>query len=525
MASDAPNDRQRDPPIAASIRTVMGLHAVGRQREALSRAAALVRDNPCRAEFWDTLAVCAMPRDPARARVAARFALILKPSAVMAQQIVFAGEHVDRPRDAIRHLRRALAVMPDLADLWIRLAASIRLLAVEPPRASLERRAAVLAPGAPSAWVALGDWAKAAGDKATAVAGHRRAALVSAPSPARLYDIALVEPRAVPRDLRDTIDRQARAGELGGEALETAGYALGLCCDAEDDRDAAFEWFSRANATRAARMPETHRYNQLLLERSLATTMPALDVPRDPGARHPTPIFIVGQPSSGTTLLESMLAMHPRIDSAGELPTMNRIAGSLTGYPESLTDLDAATARTLIDAYREGMAQVIETDAPFVIDKMPTNFTLLGLVRLLFPDAPILHVSRHPMAVGWSQFRRRFRDGHAFSLSLERIAEYMAIHDRFMGHWDRVLPGAVLRVSYEALVEDPRRELERALDRIGLPWDPACVAYETAARRINTASAIAVRRAPDPRRLDDWRRYERHLEPLRRAYLAQGIEL
>ena len=147
----------------------------------------------------------------------------------------------------------------------------------------------------------------------------------------------------------------------------------------------------------------------------------------------------------------------------------------------------------------------------------------VGLIRSLFPAAPIVHLSRDPMAVGWSLFRRRFEVGQTYSSSLDDIAEFIAIYSRYMTHWERLWPGGILDLRYERLIADPEAGIRRILERAGLPWDPACLDHAGSKRRVATASATAVRSNLDKRRIGDWRRYARHLEPLRQALLRHGV--
>lgn len=482
----------------------------------------LVRRVPHEAAAWDVLAFASVGREPALAVDAARRALALDPACTLAVQTLALHETHTDPERGVRLLERGLVAAPARHTLWILLSETLRPLAIDCRFASPERRAALLSPGMPEGWLGLGHWTLAAGERDTAVRAYLRAAVLAPASALPLYHLALADPRRLPSEaIRATQDR-FRAGVSDQSWAELAAFALASHYDTVGDADTAFEWLGAGNYARRSRVPPEMTVNRALLHRTLRAGAPRnTSTPTVSGSA--APIFITGLPGSGTTLLESMLSMHAGISSGGELPFIDRLAKSLPGFPTGHVDLDAGQLDGLAARYLDSSGQVANLSRRFFTDKMPNNFIHIGLIRCLFPTAPIIHLSRDPMAVGWSLFRRRFETGQTFTSSLEDIAEFIAIHDRYMEHWNWLLPGVILDIQYERLVDAPEADLRCVLDRAGLPWDPACLHYTSSERRIATASVTAVRGGLDRTRIDAWRRYARHLEPLRRALSKHGV--
>jgi len=237
------------------------------------------------------------------------------------------------------------------------------------------------------------------------------------------------------------------------------------------------------------------------------------------------PIFIVGLPRSGSTLLEQILASHSQVEGTMELADIPRMVQELQGrestvaaplYPEVLTKLNPADYQRLGEKYLAD-TRVYRTGKPFFIDKMPNNLRHLGLIHLILPQAKIIDARREPIACCFSNFKQLFASGQQFTYSFEDIARYYQKYVELMTHWDEVLPGRVLRVQHEEVVEDLERNVRRMLDFCGLEFEPACVEFHKTRRTIHTASSEQVRRPINRGGLDQWRHYEPWLGPLREA--------
>ena len=228
------------------------------------------------------------------------------------------------------------------------------------------------------------------------------------------------------------------------------------------------------------------------------------------------PVFIVGMPRSGTTLIEQILASHPGLYGAGELAVFNEIVQDLR-----LPAPDSPDWATLLPRLRElgkiylDRVWALSPDSRFISDKLPGNFRHLGLLQLMLPGARIIHAIRDARDCCVSCYTMHFRTGHEYSYDLGTLGHYFLRYRQLMAHWHRVLPpGRILDLRYEDMVEDPEREARRLLDYMGLPWDPACLKFYRNKRAVNTASLAQVRQPIYSSSRGRWRRFEKHLAPL-----------
>jgi hypothetical protein len=240
------------------------------------------------------------------------------------------------------------------------------------------------------------------------------------------------------------------------------------------------------------------------------------------GAPAGDPIFIVGLPRSGSTLIEQILASHSAVEGTMELPDIGLIANRLAkttrgGYPEGLAELDAAALSRLGGLYLERTRIQRRGERPFFIDKMPNNFRHIGLIHLILPKARIIDARRHPLGSCFSAFKQHFAQGQGFSYDLSDLGRYYRDYVALMAHFDAVLPGRIHRVIYEDMVEDTEGEVRRLLDYCGLPFEPACLKFYENERAVRTVSSEQVRRPIFREGLEQWRNYESWLGPLKAA--------
>ncbi|HYB66587.1 MAG TPA: sulfotransferase, partial [Steroidobacteraceae bacterium] len=243
------------------------------------------------------------------------------------------------------------------------------------------------------------------------------------------------------------------------------------------------------------------------------------------GAPPPGPIFIVGLPRSGSTLLEQILASHSQVEGTQELPNIQQIVSTLRGresedtqsrYPRILETLTEADFRQLGEKYLAD-TRAYRTGKPFFIDKNPNNFRHLGLVHLMLPNARIIDARREPMACCFSNLKQLFANGQEFTYGTEEIARYYRTYLELMRHWDRVLPGRILRVWHEDVVGDLEGNVRRMLEFCGLPFEPQCLEFHETQRSVRTASSEQVRQAIYREGLDQWKHFEPWLGPLKDA--------
>jgi tetratricopeptide (TPR) repeat protein len=303
-------------------------------------------------------------------------------------------------------------------------------------------------------------------------------------------------------------------------------FALGKAYEDRRAYETSWSHYTRGNALKRAES----RYRPELIELNTANQKKVCTreffVKRvGYGAASDAPIFILGLPRSGSTLIEQILASHSKVEGTQELADIPRIVLDLQGrdpdldnprYPAVLAELPAAEFVRLADKYL-GDTLVYRTGKPRFIDKMPNNFRHIGLIHLMLPNAKIIDARREPMACCFGNLKQLFARGQEFTYSIEDIARYYRTYLELMAHWDAVLPGRVLRVLHEDVVDDLEGNVRRLLDFCGLDFEPACVEFYKTERSVRTASSEQVRQPIFREGLDQWKHYERWLGPLKEA--------
>jgi tetratricopeptide (TPR) repeat protein len=332
-----------------------------------------------------------------------------------------------------------------------------------------------------------------------------------------LKDAELQRMLALAKDARLSSDERARLS-----------FGLANIYDRAGAYDEAFRHFEKANTIRRREFQERGtaldvRRHREVIDRMIATCDAAYfqRVPRL-GRDTDRPIFIVGMPRSGTTLVEQVLASHPGVYGAGELRDIQRMAENLPArlkaaeeYPACLARLDQATAGALADQYLAGIGRRSGT-APRVTDKLPTNFEHLGLIAALFPRARVIHCVRDPLDVCLSCYFQDFRSTN-FAWDLDDLGKYHVEYERLMAHWRKALPLPMLEVVYEELVGDLEKAARRLVSFCGLDWDERCLAYHQNRRPVRTVSLLQVRQPVYQSSVGRWRHYQSHLQPLFKA--------
>lgn len=303
-------------------------------------------------------------------------------------------------------------------------------------------------------------------------------------------------------------------------------FALGKALEDRGDIAGSWDHYVRGNAVKRAASGYRPERMEANTSAQIATCTPAFFAARSGwGAQGRDPIFVVGLPRAGSTLIEQILASHPLVEGTQELAEVQRIVLDLQGrdadpsrprYPDMLTGLTHEDAMRLGQRYL-AETRVYRTDRAFFIDKMPNNFRHIGLIHLMLPNARIIDARREPMACCFSNLKQLFANGQEFTYSIEDIARYYRTYLELMRHWDHVLPGRVLRVQHEDVVDDLEGSVRRLLDHCGLPFDQACVEFHRSRRSVRTPSAEQVRQPINRNGVDAWRPFETELRPLRSA--------
>jgi len=380
-------------------------------------------------------------------------------------------------------------------------------------------------PGDVSLQLAIAHLLRTRGSAAEAIAAFRRAAALPGGAGGAYFALANMKTY---RFTDEEIER-ARAAEAAPEASSAERYylcfALGQALEDRGEYAAAFRYYERGNALKRAEInykPEvTEQHLRLQAEVCTADFFAAR---RGFGSERADPIFIVGLPRSGSTLIEQILASHSQIDGTRELSELPRLvqqfrrrrADEQPRYPAVLAELTAEQLRSLGETYLDE-TRVHRRGAPFFIDKMPGNFRDIGFIHLILPNAKIIDARRAAMACCFSNFKQLYVDGQEFTYSLEEMGRYYRSYVELMDHWDRVLPGKVLRVHHEEVVNDLEGSVRRILKFCGLEFEPACLEFYKTERSVLTISSEQVRQPIYREGLEQWRNFAPWLGPLRAA--------
>ena len=301
-------------------------------------------------------------------------------------------------------------------------------------------------------------------------------------------------------------------------------FALGKAFEDREEFEASFRHYDAGNTLkrRQTRYDADTMSAELALQAQICT--PDL-FEKHEGAGHsaPDPIFILGLPRAGSTLLEQILASHSQIDGTLELPNILALAHRLRGrkagetlYPAVLHDLSGQQLAEMGENFIEN-TRIHRQGAPMFIDKMPNNFRHIGLIKLILPNARIIDARRDPMDCCFSGFKQLFAEGQEFTYGLEEVGRYYSDYVSLMDHWETVLPGAILRVQHEDVLDDLEGQVSRMLDYLGLPFEQSCLEFHKSKRAVRTASSEQVRRPINRDGVAAWKPYEPWLGPLRSA--------
>jgi tetratricopeptide (TPR) repeat protein len=376
-------------------------------------------------------------------------------------------------------------------------------------------------------WMSYGHVLKTVGRLDEGIAAYRRAIGLAPHLGEAWWSLANLKTVRLGLSDIEAMKAELAAPGLSREDLFHLHFALGKAHDDSSEPEPAFRHYAEGNRLRRELIGYDADQTRRSVDRSTTIFTPAFFAKRAGwGSPAPDPIFILGMPRSGSTLLEQILASHAEVEGTMELPDIPALVKRLSArtrksqesaYPEILADLEPDALRALGDEYLERARIHRRTAKPFFIDKMPNNWAHIGLIHLILPYARIVDARRHPLDCGFSNFRQHYARGQGFSYSLEDMGRYYSDYVRLTAHFDRVLPGRVHRVIHERLIDEPEREVRALLDALGLPFDPACLRSHENKRAVRTASSEQVRRPINRDGVGQWRAYEAHLGPLKEA--------
>ena len=365
------------------------------------------------------------------------------------------------------------------------------------------------------------------GDSAAGIAEFQAAAAIPSTAAEAFLSLANVKSYRFRNEELATMRRLEAETAAGGRLAERYQlcFALGKALEERREYEESFRYYARGNALKRSELV----YNPDLTERNLRLqasicTAEFLAKREGLGCPRPDPIFIVGLPRSGSTLIEQILSSHSKVDGTLELPEIPRLvqqfrtrkAGEAPRYPAVLAELAPEELRRMGEIYLEETG-VYRHGAPFFIDKMPGNFHDIGFIHLILPNAKIIEARREAMACCFGNFKQLFVNGQKFTYDLTEMGRYYRGYIELMEHWHQALPGRILRVQHGDVVRDLESSVRRILEFCGLEFEPACLEYYKTDRVVRTLSADQVRRPIYREGLDQWRNYEPWLGPLKAA--------
>lgn len=442
-----------------------------------------------------------------------------------------AAEKDGRFVDATKIFQALVDEDPRFARAWHRLG-HVTARRQDPAEAERHIRTALdLEPDNPHYHQSLGAILVQLGRMGEAEAAVRRAIALKPDFAEAYYRLSLFTKPREDDPLIGEIERLLHEGTLGREDRCFLHFAAGKFYDDLADYDRAFAHFERANAL-SGRQFSVRRYQRYVDDLIEAFPQEIFGARSAAGSASEVPVFVVGMPRSGTSLVEQILASHPRVYGAGELTdihsitaTFPRYAPGRAAYPGCLASVDDEVISGFAEAYLRRVGG-LAPEAERIVDKNPMNFEHLGLIALMFPGARIVHCRREPVDTCLSCYFQQFGHRHLhFTYNLAHLGGFYRAYERLMAHWAAVLPADLLEVRYEDVVADTDGAARRLLDFCGLAWDPACAEFHRNPRPVQTSSLWQVRQPIYKRSVARWRHYEAHLGPLFAALEASAKEL
>ena len=488
-----------------------------------------LRETPRNAAVLLLLAdVAAQREDPLQAEKYLLECLAMAPGHAAARhalaRLLFSQERID---EELPLIERLLATEPRHKDYLCLKAQSLRLVGRNAESIALLESLILEHPDDAGVWLVYGILLRELGEQARAIDAYRRA-VAAQPGFGEAY-WALANLKTFRFDAADLESMQRQLAHSGARARSRTHFefALGKAFEDANQFAASFEHYAAGNALHRASMEYDPASATAFVQRSKTMYSSRFFADRSGwGSQRPDPIFIVGLPRSGSTLIEQILASHSKIEGTRELRDIPNIVLELmsrldaranAGYPDPIASLDAAEIEALAARYLAQTQPRRPLARPRFVDKMLGNYSHVGLIHLMFPNSAIVDARRHPLGCGFSCYKQLFARGIRFSFDLDELGRSYRDYADLMQHIDAVLPGRVHRVHYEHLVADPEREVRRLLDYCRLPFEAECLRFYENRRIVHTISSEQVRLPIYSDSVDQWRRFEPWLGPLKDA--------
>ncbi len=422
-----------------------------------------------------------------------------------------------RPAEALELLDDVFAAEPDDPGHWNLKAATLGRLGDFEQAIQLYEDVLERSPRQPRVLLSYGHMLKTIGRQADGVAAYRRSIAVRPTLGEAWWSLAnLKTVKFDDSDVAAMADALNRA-ELSDDDRLHLEFALGKAMHDSGRWEEAFGHYASGNAIRLKQEPYEAGRLTSTVDRCIEKFTAPVFAERTGGCDAPDPIFIVGMPRAGSTLVEQILASHSLVEGTSELADIPALARKAGVYPKGALKLTEQERGDLGEEYLKRSGVQRRTARPLFIDKLPNNWVHVPFIQLILPNAKIIDARRHPLGCCFSNFRQHFARGQPFTYDLSDVGRYYADYVRLMAHVDAVLPGRVHRVIYERMVEDTEAEVRALLDYCGLEFEPACLEFYKTDRAVRTASSEQVRQPIYRDATDEWRPYESHLGPLKAA--------
>jgi tetratricopeptide (TPR) repeat protein len=522
-ASEAIRESLELDPVRQQLADAFKLQNTGKEAEAERIYRAVLKEDPENVDALRLLATMATEKRHHRdAEILLKRAIELTPDfgRALADLVICLVEQ-DKVDEACEYGERLLTVGADNANSHLVAGNAYSAAGRYDEAIALYRNALQKAPDHLGAMAGLAHNLKTIGQQDEAIEIYRQCLAINPYFVDTYWNLANLKTFRFTDDEIAEMEKLLEHPEIPDESQVFLQNALGFAHEGRKDYDKAFHHFARGNAVKR-RLEYYDSVNTEFLFDRIIEVFDAERLSRQVagGDADATPIFIVGLPRSGSTLLEQILASHSQVDGTSELPDISMIAQGLTqpragqSFPQCMPDLTESAVRELGERYLS-QTRRHRGDAPFFTDKMPNNFAYVGFIKTILPNAKIIDARRHPMDSCFGCFKQHFAKGQTFTYDLFELGEFYLEYCELMDHWDKALPGAVLHVQYEEVVADLETQVRRILDYCGLPFEEACVNFHETERAVRTASSEQVRQPIYSGSVQTWTRYGGHLEPLK----------
>ena len=436
----------------------------------------------------------------------------------------------NKPLDAIAELERLLREDPaNPAYRNLKAAVLCRIGEYDP---AIEIYADLLHnhPDQAQVWLSYGHALKTAGQQTRAVDAYRKCIALDPRFGEAYWSLANLKTFRFEDGEIEAMQAALSDAQLNNEHRLHVEFALGKACEDRADYAGSFQHYAKGNALRLSLIPYRAESTSIRLKRAHETyTEDFFRERAGAGCQAADPIFVVGLPRAGSTLIEQILSSHSTVEGTMELPELTSITRTLRraaashepgAYHHTLAQMKSDELHVLGEEYIARSRAHRKLDRPFFVDKMPNNFAHIGLIHLILPNAKIIDARRHPLACCTSCFKQHFARGQNFAYSLEDLGHYYRDYVELMQHFDTVLPGRIHRVMHEDMVAHTEREVRALLDYCGLPFEAGCLRFFENDRPVRTASSEQVRQPIYKTGVDHWQHFEPWLDPLKRALAA-----